>query len=59
MPIIFSGKKVLVLEKHYNTGGGTHSWEANGYEWDTGVHYVGHTIKGLFFHQPFLVYLTI
>ena len=25
-----SGLKVLILEKHYNTGGGTHSWEDKG-----------------------------
>ena len=40
-----SGLKVLILEKHYNTGGGTHSWEDKGYEWDTGIHYVGSCIQ--------------
>ena len=56
----------MILEKHYNTGGGTHSWEDKGqgftnqfkcdrylgpcipdkgYEWDTGIHYVGNSIN--------------
>ena len=35
------GRKVLVLEQHYTTGGFTHSYERNGYEWDVGVHYIG------------------
>ena len=35
----------MILEKHYNTGGGTHSWEDKGYEWDTGIHYVGSCIQ--------------
>lgn len=35
------GKKVLVLEQHYTTGGFTHSYEREGYEWDVGVHYIG------------------
>lgn len=36
-----SGKKVLVLERHYVPGGFTHSFKREGYEWDVGVHYVG------------------
>ncbi len=35
------GRKVLVLEQHYTTGGFTHSYERNGYEWDVGLHYIG------------------
>jgi len=36
------GKRVLVLEQHYIAGGCTHSFKSkNGYEFDTGVHYVG------------------
>jgi len=35
------GKKVLVLEQHYTVGGFTHCFEKNGYEWCTGLHYVG------------------
>ena len=40
-----AGLKVLVLERHYIVGGCTHTWEENGYEWDTGVHYVGESIS--------------
>jgi len=35
------GKRVLVLEQHYIAGGSTHTFEDKGYEFDTGVHYVG------------------
>jgi all-trans-retinol 13,14-reductase len=35
------GKKVLVLERHYEPGGFTHVFKRRGYEWDVGVHYVG------------------
>ena len=34
-----SGKRVLMLEQHTVTGGGTHSFQQNGCEWDTGLHY--------------------
>lgn len=34
-----SGNKVLMLEQHSLTGGGTHSFEYKGCEWDTGLHY--------------------
>lgn len=34
-----SGKRVLMLEQHIVTGGGTHSFQQNGCEWDTGLHY--------------------
>ena len=35
------GKRVLVLERHYEAGGFTHTFRRPGYEWDVGVHYVG------------------
>eukprot|EP00735_Rhodelphis_limneticus_P004105 TRINITY_DN1565_c0_g1::TRINITY_DN1565_c0_g1_i1::g.28112::m.28112 TRINITY_DN1565_c0_g1::TRINITY_DN1565_c0_g1_i1::g.28112 ORF type:complete len:622 (+),score=202.41,sp/Q5BLE8/RETST_DANRE/38.16/1e-113,NAD_binding_8/PF13450.1/5.1e-12,DAO/PF01266.19/2e-05,DAO/PF01266.19/0.012,FAD_binding_2/PF00890.19/9e-07,Amino_oxidase/PF01593.19/0.00027,Amino_oxidase/PF01593.19/6.1e+02,Thi4/PF01946.12/0.00032,HI0933_like/PF03486.9/0.0063,HI0933_like/PF03486.9/1.7e+03,HI0933_like/PF03486.9/9.8e+02,FAD_binding_3/PF01 len=35
------GKKVVVLEQHYVAGGCTHAFEDHGYEFDTGVHYIG------------------
>lgn len=35
---------VLVLERHYIAGGCLHTWESSGYEWDTGVHYVGESM---------------
>ena len=36
-----AGKKVLVLERHYVTGGFTHTFRRKGFVWDVGVHYVG------------------
>lgn len=35
------GKRVLVLEQHYIAGGCCHSFDDKGYEFDTGLHYVG------------------
>ena len=35
------GKKVLVLEQHDVAGGNTHTFVDQGYEFDTGLHYVG------------------
>jgi all-trans-retinol 13,14-reductase len=35
------GKRVLVLERHYEAGGFTHTFHRPGYEWDVGLHYVG------------------
>lgn len=35
------GKKCLVLERHYEPGGFTHTFKRRNYEWDVGVHYVG------------------
>ena len=35
------GKKVVVLEQHYTAGGFTHCFEHGGYEFGTGLHYVG------------------
>ena len=40
----FDPKIVLVLERHYIAGGCLHTWESSGYEWDTGVHYVGESM---------------
>ena len=39
------GKRCLVLEQHYIAGGCTHSFVEHGYEFDTGVHYVGNIEK--------------
>ncbi|KAL7472953.1 hypothetical protein ACHAXS_013338 [Conticribra weissflogii] len=35
------GKKVLVLEQHDIAGGNLHTFEEKGYEFDTGLHYIG------------------
>ena len=39
------GKRVLVLEQHYLAGGCTHNFVDKGFEFDTGVHYVGNIDK--------------
>jgi len=39
------GKRCLVLEQHYIAGGCTHSFEDKGYEFDTGIHYIGNIKK--------------
>jgi all-trans-retinol 13,14-reductase len=50
------GKKVLVLEQHDKLGGCTHSFEEKGYEFDSGLHYVGanvnnpRSLMGFVFH---------
>ncbi len=36
-----ANQRVLVLERHYEAGGFTHTFRRPGYEWDVGVHYVG------------------
>jgi len=36
-----AGKKVLVLEQHYEPGGFTHTFRRKNFVWDVGVHYVG------------------
>ena len=36
-----SGKKVLVLEKHYVAGGFSHTFKRKKFEWDVGAHYIG------------------
>ncbi|KAF0716834.1 Aste57867_2629 [Aphanomyces stellatus] len=35
------GKRVLVLEQHDVAGGNNHTFEEKGYEFDTGLHYLG------------------
>ncbi len=35
------GKRVLVLERHFELGGFTHVFRRGAYEWDVGLHYVG------------------
>jgi len=39
------GYKVLVLEQHDRAGGCMHSFVENGYEFDTGIHYIGNVKK--------------
>ena len=41
-----SGKRVLVLEKHTEPGGLTHTFRRDGASWDVGLHYVGRLNPG-------------
>ena len=34
-------KRVLMLERHYEVGGFTHTFRRPGYQWDVGLHYIG------------------
>jgi all-trans-retinol 13,14-reductase len=38
---VHTGRRVLVLERHYEVGGFTHTFHRPGYEWDVGLHYIG------------------
>ena len=41
-----SGKRVLLLEKHYVPGGFTHMFARKGWHWDAGVHAIGEMQEG-------------
>lgn len=41
-----AGKRVLVLEKHTEPGGLTHTFRRDGASWDVGVHYIGQLEPG-------------
>ncbi|OWF41586.1 putative all-trans-retinol 13,14-reductase [Mizuhopecten yessoensis] len=41
-----AGHKVLVLEQHGRAGGSCHTFNEKGYEFDTGIHYVGNMAPG-------------
>jgi len=43
---LHGGKRVLVLERHYEVGGFTHTFRRPGYEWDVGLHYIGQVQDG-------------
>ncbi len=36
-----AGRRVLVLERHYEAGGFSHTFHRPGYQWDVGLHYIG------------------
>lgn len=42
------GKKVLVLEYHKKTGGCLHTFNKDGFEFETGYHYVGDVFEFYF-----------
>jgi phytoene dehydrogenase-like protein/ferredoxin-NADP reductase len=48
-----AGKRVLVLEKHFERGGQTHVFRRDGAPWDVGLHYVGHLQPGTFERRLF------
>ena len=39
-------KPVLMLERHFKSGGFTHAFERKGFQWDPGLHYVGDLQEG-------------
>ena len=41
-----AGKRVLVLERHTEPGGLTHTFRRDGASWDVGVHYIGQLDPG-------------
>ncbi|CAG5133384.1 unnamed protein product [Candidula unifasciata] len=44
--LTFAGLKVLVLEQHDQAGGCCHTFVEKGFEFDTGIHYVGDVQEG-------------
>jgi len=50
------GKRVLVVERHYEAGGFTHTFRRPGFDWDVGLHYIGqvqderHSVRRAFDH---------
>ena len=49
-----AGKKVLVLEQHYEPGGFSHTFKRKNFVWDVGVHYVGQmNVKGALLRKAF------
>ena len=53
------GKKPLVLERHYEPGGFTHTFKrTGGYNWDVGVHYVGRVDNEKAFLRRAFDYIT-
>ncbi|MCB1143788.1 MAG: NAD(P)/FAD-dependent oxidoreductase [Leptospiraceae bacterium] len=49
----YSNKKVLIIEKHFQAGGYTHSFarKQGKYHWDVGIHYIGDMQEGGFCRQ--------
>ena len=48
-----AGRRVLVLEKHTEPGGLTHTFRRDGFSWDVGLHYIGQLEPG----SPLRTYL--
>ena len=45
-----AGKRVLVLEQHDQAGGCCHTFVDKGFEFDTGIHYIGEMAEGTISH---------
>jgi len=43
---VHGGKRVLVLERHDEAGGFTHTFHRAGFQWDVGLHYIGQMEEG-------------
>jgi all-trans-retinol 13,14-reductase len=52
-----AGKRVLILEQHDIIGGCTHTFVEKGFEFDTGVHYLGYEAANPKSTMGFLFYL--
>ena len=52
-----NNKRVLVIERHFEIGGFTHSFRRKGYSWDVGLHYVGEMFEGALMRKA-LDYIT-
>jgi phytoene dehydrogenase-like protein/ferredoxin-NADP reductase len=50
-------RRVLVIERHFEIGGFTHSFRRKGYSWDVGLHYVGKMSEGSLMRKT-LDYIT-
>lgn len=48
-----TGRKVLVLEQHWQPGGCLQSYQRKGHVFDTGLHYVGGLDEGQSLHEAF------
>lgn len=46
-------KRILILERHYVSGGFTHSFNRNGFRWSPGLHYVGQMQAGSSYRNLF------
>lgn len=47
-----AGKRVLLLEQHFQPGGYTHTFRRKNYEWDVGLHYLGKAAQtSTWYHQ--------
>jgi len=53
-----AGWRVLVLERHYEPGGFTHTFKRKGYEWDVGVHYIGNVHRPQSVERRLFDYIT-